>query len=155
MTQIENVVVVVVVVVDRKRALSTSEDSFEEMCASWLSTISQSHTFCMCWNSDSGTWTPENLFPAVEVSCVSSSESLKSCNRRMEFWSDSVDAVKAIKAEGARFIEHLIPKPPVLTGRLACGHWTPSRSIFQIFEIFFENYIQFIQERVTAAGWSI
>ena len=41
----------------RLRALWTSEESFEEKSASWLSTIRPSHTFCMCLDlgGDTGT----------------------------------------------------------------------------------------------------
>ena len=41
---------------------------------------------------------------------------------RMEFWSDSIDATEAKKAEGASVTALLIPKHSALTGRLACDH---------------------------------
>ena len=64
---------------------------------------------------------------------VSPSEMLDNVDGMMEFWSSTVDAAEAKKAEGARVIELLIPKPLALTGRLACDHWMFSRSTFNIF----------------------
>ena len=54
-------------------------------------------------------------------------------DRRMRFWSDSVDAVEAKKVEGASFTALLIPKPPAFTGRLASDQCTSSKSMFKIF----------------------
>ena len=64
---------------------------------------------------------------------VSPSGMLENVDRRMEFWSSSVDAAEAKKAEGASVTALLIPKPPALTGRLVCDHWMLSRSTFNIF----------------------
>ena len=57
---------------------------------------------------------------------------LENVDERMEFWSVSVDAVEAKKAEGASDTALLIHKPPAFTGRWTCDHWMSSRSPFNI-----------------------
>ena len=81
---------------DKHRASSTSEETLQEMSASWLSTIGQSHTFCVRWNSGSGSGTHEKLVHELEVSHTSSSGLLMSRVGRMKFWSDSVDTAEPI-----------------------------------------------------------
>ena len=59
---------------------------------------------------------------------VSPSGMLENVDGSMEFWSGSVDAAEAKKAEGASITALLILKPPAITGRLACDHWMSSKS---------------------------
>ena len=58
---------------------------------------------------------------------------LENVDEMMEFWSSSVDAAEAKKAQGASITVLLIPKPPALIVWLACDHWMLSRSTFNIY----------------------
>ena len=87
----------------------------------------------MCQNSAGESGTPEKMVHEEEASRTSMSGTLVIRDGRIRFWSDSVDTAEAKKAEGASFTALLIPKPPALTGGLACDHWTSSKSMFKIF----------------------
>ena len=117
----------------RMRALSKSVVRRVHISASWWSTTSRSHTFCICCDSAGGTVARDKVVQQVMAWFVSPSGMLDNVDGRMEFWSSSVDAAEAMKAEGAIVTALLVPKPPALTGRLAYDYWKSSRSTFNIF----------------------
>ena len=47
---------------------------------------------------------------------------------RMASWGESVLAADAKKAGNASEITSLTPRPPFLTGKLACSHWLSEKS---------------------------
>ena len=88
---------------DRMRALSTSEESWDEISANWLLMTERSQTFCMCRTSSGGSDTPAKMVHEEEALRTSMSGMLAVRDGRKRFWSDSADAAEAKKAEASNY----------------------------------------------------
>ena len=77
--------------------------------ASWWSTTGRSHTFCICCDSAGGTVAHDRVVQQIMAWFVSPSGMLKNVDGRMGFWSSSVEAAEAKKAEGVSVTAFMFP----------------------------------------------
>ena len=76
----------------------------------------------MCLVASTGIelWVRDVHVVVAELTAGSSAALMGS--KRMTFWSESVAASEAKKAEDASLHALLTPRPPICTGKLACNH---------------------------------
>ena len=53
------------------------------------------------------------------------------------------------KADGARWTALLTPRPPALTGRVACAHWVSERAVF----VMLNTHRRKVVSKHTREGW--
>ena len=93
-----------------------------------------SHSRCLPAASPSGLRTPGwlNLADQCAKTAVTAESTGARQLSRISSWRRRVPAADAKKAEGASDDTRRIPRPPFLTGRLACSHWVSVRSVLDM-----------------------